>query len=119
MNTFNIDENKIEEKISNKTKAIIPVSLFGQTSNMNKINKIAASYNINVIEDAAQSFGAKHRNKKSCNLSKIGCTSFFPAKPLGCFGDGGAVFTNSKRLSKILASLRLHGKSDKNIITIE
>ena len=112
-NTFNIDENKIEEKITKKTKAIIPVSLFGQTSNMEKINKIASHYNIDVIEDAAQSFGAKHRNNSSCNLSKIGCTSFFPAKPLGCFGDGGAVFTNNKKLSKILDSLRLHGKSEK------
>jgi len=89
--TYNIDPSKITAKITSKTKAIMPVSLFGKVSNMDHINKIASKYDLKVIEDAAQSFGAEYKNKKSCNLSDIACTSFFPAKPLGCYGDGGAV----------------------------
>ncbi len=109
--TYNIDANKIEEKITSKTKAIIPVSLFGQIADMDKINKIAQKYNLIVIEDAAQSFGAEYKGKKSCNLSNLATTSFFPAKPLGCFGDGGAVFTNDEVLAQKIRSLRLHGQS--------
>ena len=109
--TYNIDVTKIEEKITSKTKAIIPVSLFGQIADMDKINEIANKYNLTVIEDGAQSFGATYKGKKSCNLSKLATTSFFPAKPLGCFGDGGAVFTDNYELAEKIKSLRLHGQS--------
>lgn len=112
--TCNIDHNKIEEKISSRTKTIIPVSLYGQPSNMNFINEIASRYELPVIEDAAQSFGAMFEDKKSCNLSTIGCTSFFPSKPLGCYGDGGAIFTDDDHLAKIFKELRLNGQENKN-----
>jgi len=109
--TYNIDHNKIEKAITSKTKAIMPVSIFGQVSNMEAINNIAIKHNLVVIEDAAQSFGATQGGVRSCNLSTIGCTSFFPAKPLGCFGDGGAVFTNDEELALKIKSLRLHGQT--------
>tara|TARA_B110000003_G_scaffold275948_1_gene320145 strand:+ start:251 stop:1348 length:1098 start_codon:yes stop_codon:yes gene_type:complete len=111
--TYNIDYSKIEEKITKKTKAIIPVSLFGQMSNMNHINLIAEKHKLFVIEDAAQSFGAEYNQIKSCNSSVLATTSFFPAKPLGCFGDGGAVFTSNNDLAEKIKSLRLHGQSKK------
>lgn len=109
--TFNIDVSLIEDKITNKTKAIIPVSLYGQVSDMEEINKIAQKYNLRVIEDGAQSFGATYKGKRSCSLSEFACTSFFPAKPLGCFGDGGAVFTNNSIMAEKMKSMRLHGQS--------
>ncbi|WP_275944506.1 DegT/DnrJ/EryC1/StrS family aminotransferase [Nitrosophilus alvini] len=109
--TYNIDVSKIEEKITDKTKAIIPVSLYGQPADMDEINEIAKKYNIAVIEDACQSFGAEYRGKKSCNLSDIGCTSFFPSKPLGCYGDGGAVFVNDEEMAKKIKSISIHGQS--------
>ena len=109
--TYNIDPLKIEAAITDKTKAIIPVSLYGQPADMEEINSIANRHNITVIEDAAQSFGATYKGNKSCNLSDIACTSFFPAKPLGCFGDGGAVFTKDDYLAEKIKSLRLHGQS--------
>ncbi|WP_281950471.1 DegT/DnrJ/EryC1/StrS family aminotransferase [Nitrosophilus kaiyonis] len=109
--TYNIDPSKIEEKITDKTKAIIPVSLYGQPADMDEINNIAKKYNLTVIEDGAQSFGAEYKGKKSCNLSHIGCTSFFPSKPLGCYGDGGAVFTNDEKIAKKIAMLKNHGQS--------
>jgi UDP-2-acetamido-2-deoxy-ribo-hexuluronate aminotransferase len=109
--TYNIDASKIEEKITNKTKAIVPVSLYGQISEMDAINKIALKYNLPVIEDGAQSFGATYKGKKSCNVSTIGTTSFFPAKPLGCFGDGGAVFTSDDDLAEKMKSMRIHGQT--------
>lgn len=109
--TYNIDESKIEEKITKKTKAIMPVSLYGQISEMDAINKIALKYNLPVIEDGAQSFGATYKGKKSCNVSTIGTTSFFPAKPLGCFGDGGAVFTSDDDLAEKMKSMRIHGQT--------
>ncbi len=109
--TYNIDATKIEAAITEKTKAIIPVSLYGQPSDMDAINAIAGQYGLKVIEDAAQSFGAIYKGRKSCNLSDIGCTSFFPAKPLGCFGDGGAVFTNDDVLADKMRSLRVHGQT--------
>tara|TARA_R110002073_G_scaffold322276_2_gene498821 strand:+ start:3370 stop:4464 length:1095 start_codon:yes stop_codon:yes gene_type:complete len=109
--TYNIDVVKIEEKITVKTKAIMPVSLYGQLSDMDPINEIALRYDLDVIEDGAQSFGATYKGKKSCNLSTIGTTSFFPAKPLGCFGDGGAVFTNDDQLAEKMSSLRVHGQT--------
>lgn len=113
--TYNIDASKIEEKINKKTKAIMPVSLYGQIADMDAINSLAEKYNLAVIEDAAQSFGATHKGKKSCNLSTIGCTSFFPAKPLGCFGDGGALFTNNTELSTKIKSIRVHGQTERYI----
>lgn len=107
--TCNIDVSKIEAAITPKTKAIMPVSLYGQTSDMDELNDIAARYNLAVIEDAAQSFGAKYKGQMSCNLSTIGCTSFFPSKPLGCYGDGGAIFTSDEKLAQIMREIRLHG----------
>ena len=108
--TFNIDPSLIEEKITSKTKAIMPVSLYGQTADFDCINEIADRYGLIVIEDAAQSFGAKYKNKKSCNLSSIGCTSFFPTKPLGCYGDGGAIFTSDPELAKKIRQIARHGQ---------
>ncbi|EZH72279.1 aminotransferase DegT [Aquimarina atlantica] len=113
--TYNIDVNLIEEKITSKTKAIMPVSLYGQIADMDEINTLAIKYDLAVIEDAAQSFGATYKGKKSCNLSTIGCTSFFPAKPLGCFGDGGALFTNNAELSDKIKSIRVHGQTERYI----
>ena len=109
--TFNIDVDLLEPKITDKTKAIVPVSLFGQVADMDEINRLAKKHNLSVIEDAAQSFGATYKGEKSCNLSTIACTSFFPAKPLGCFGDGGAVFTNNNALAEKIKSLRVHGQT--------
>ena len=116
--TGNIDANLIEAKITNKTKAIIPVSLYGQTADMDEINAIAARHgNIPVIEDAAQSFGATYQGGRSCNLSTIGCTSFFPSKPLGCYGDGGAIFTNDDELAQAMREIRVHGQSQRYVHT--
>jgi UDP-2-acetamido-2-deoxy-ribo-hexuluronate aminotransferase len=109
-NDFNIDVTKIEAAITPKTKAIIPVSLYGQPSDMDEINEIAKKYGLKVIEDAAQSFGATYKGKWSCNLSELATTSFFPAKPLGCYGDGGAVFTQNPELAEKIKSLRNHGQ---------
>jgi UDP-2-acetamido-2-deoxy-ribo-hexuluronate aminotransferase len=89
----------------------MPVSLYGQPADMDEINAIAAKYNLPVIEDAAQSFGATYKGKKSCNLSTIGCTSFFPSKPLGCYGDGGAIFTNDDAIAQACREIRVHGQS--------
>ena len=109
--TCNIDARLIEAKITPRTKAIMPVSLYGQAADMDEINAIAARHGgIPVIEDAAQSFGATYKGRKSCNLSTIGCTSFFPSKPLGCYGDGGAIFTNDDALAKALREIRVHGQ---------
>ena len=108
--TYNIDPTKIESKITEKTKGILPVSLQGQTANFESINKIAKKYKIPVLEDAAQSFGARHHGKMSCNLSDIGATSFFPSKPLGCYGDGGACFTNNDELAEKIRRISVHGQ---------
>ena len=107
--TLNIDASKIEEKITAETKAIIPVSLYGQVADMDEINAIGAKHNLIVIEDGAQSFGATYKGKKSCNLSDFGCTSFFPSKPLGCYGDGGALFTNNDALAEKSRMILAHG----------
>jgi UDP-2-acetamido-2-deoxy-ribo-hexuluronate aminotransferase len=116
--TCNIDPRLIEEKITNRTKAIMPVSLYGQPADMDEINAIAARCgSIPVIEDAAQSFGATYKDRKSCNLSTIGCTSFFPSKPLGCYGDGGAIFTNDDYLAQAFKELRVHGQSERYVHT--
>lgn len=110
--TGNIDPGKIVEKISPRTKAIIPVSLYGQPSNMDAICDLARKHgDLPVIEDAAQSFGATYHGRKSCNLSLIGATSFFPSKPLGCYGDGGALFTNDETLAVAFKEIRTHGQS--------
>ncbi|MBV6492218.1 MAG: UDP-2-acetamido-2-deoxy-3-oxo-D-glucuronate aminotransferase [Turneriella sp.] len=108
--TYNIDPKKIEAAITPKTKAIMPVSLYGQCADFDAINAVAQKHNLPVIEDAAQSFGAEYKKKKSCNLSTIGATSFFPSKPLGCYGDGGAVFTSDDELAKKMGYIRLHGQ---------
>jgi UDP-2-acetamido-2-deoxy-ribo-hexuluronate aminotransferase len=110
--TCNIDVSLIEARITPRTKAIMPVSLYGQVANMDEINAIAARHgNIPVIEDAAQSFGATYRERASCNLGTFGCTSFFPSKPLGCYGDGGAIFTNDDALAQACREIRVHGQS--------
>lgn len=108
--TCNIDAGLIEAAITERTKAIMPVSLYGQPADMDEINAVAAKYHLPVIEDAAQSFGALYKGRKSCNLSTIGCTSFFPSKPLGCYGDGGAIFTNDDGLAKAMREIRVHGQ---------
>jgi UDP-2-acetamido-2-deoxy-ribo-hexuluronate aminotransferase len=109
--TANIDASKIADMITSRTKAIMPVSLYGQPADMDEINAVAARRGIPVIEDAAQSFGATYKGRKSCNLSTIGCTSFFPSKPLGVYGDGGALFTNDAALAKLMREIRVHGQS--------
>ncbi len=109
--TCNIAAGGIEAAITPRTRVIMPVSLYGQTSDMDEINAIAARHGgIPVIEDAAQSFGATYKGRKSCNLSTIGCTSFFPSKPLGCYGDGGAIFTSDDELAKAMREIRSHGQ---------
>jgi len=109
--TYNLDPTKIEEKITDKTKAIMPVSLYGQPADMEAIQVIADKHNLKVIVDGAQSFGSTFKGKTDSNLGDISTTSFFPAKPLGCFGDGGAVFTNDDVLAEKMKSLRVHGQS--------
>ena len=110
----NIDASKIEAAITPRTRAIMPVGLYGQVADMAPINAIAARHGgIPVIEDAAQSFGASYQGRKSCNLSTLGCTSFFPSKPLGCYGDGGAIFTNDGALAQACREIRVHGQSQR------
>lgn len=108
--TYNLDPALLEAAITQRTKAIIPVSLYGQCADMDAINAVAAKHGIPVIEDAAQSFGASYKGRKSCNLSTIACTSFFPSKPLGAYGDGGAIFTNDDELAKVLRQIARHGQ---------
>lgn len=116
--TGNIDASLIEAAITPRTKAIMPVSLYGQAADMDEINAVAARHgNIPIIEDAAQSFGATYKGRKSCNLSTLGCTSFFPSKPLGCYGDGGAVFTNDDALAQACREIRVHGQSKRYVHT--
>jgi UDP-2-acetamido-2-deoxy-ribo-hexuluronate aminotransferase len=109
--TCNIDAALIEAAITPRTRAIMPVGLYGQVADMDAINRVAARHGLPVIEDAAQSFGATYQGRKSCNLSTLGCTSFFPSKPLGCYGDGGAVFTNDDALAQACREIRVHGQS--------
>lgn len=115
--TCNIDAKKIQALITSKTRAIMPVSLYGQTADMDEINEIAGKYRLPVVEDGAQSFGATYKGRKSCNLSKIGCTSFFPSKPLGCYGDGGAIFTNDDALAQVCREIRVHGQKTRYLHT--
>lgn len=113
-----IDAELIEERITARTKAIMPVSLYGQIADMNAINEIAARHgNIPVIEDAAQSFGATYYGQRSCGLSTIGCTSFFPSKPLGCYGDGGAIFTDDINIAAKARAIRVHGQTERYVHT--
>ncbi len=114
-NSCNIDPRKIQEKISNKTCAIIAVNLYGQCANFEEIKPIAHKASIPIIEDAAQSFGAKHHGALSCTLGDISCTSFFPTKPLGCYGDGGAIFTDNEKYYSQVKSLSRHGQSKRYI----
>lgn len=109
--SYNIDPFKIEEKITEKTKAIMPVSLYGQPANMDAIQMIASKYKLKVIIDGAQSFGSTYKGKTDSNMGDMSTTSFFPAKPLGCFGDGGAVFTNDGALAKKIKMMRVHGQN--------
>jgi UDP-2-acetamido-2-deoxy-ribo-hexuluronate aminotransferase len=112
--TFNMDPDRIEAAITPRTRAIMPVSIYGQCADMTRINAIAAKHNIPVIEDGAQSFGATHNGMRSCSISTIGCTSFFPSKPLGCYGDGGAVFSNDELLIEKMRQIRVHGQKVKH-----
>jgi len=112
--TWNMDPNLLEGAITERTKAIMPVGIYGQTADMNAINTIAAAHNLPVIEDAAQSFGATYHGKKSFALSLIGSTSFFPSKPLGGFGDGGALFTDEDDLAETFRQIRVHGQASKH-----
>jgi UDP-2-acetamido-2-deoxy-ribo-hexuluronate aminotransferase len=108
--TYNLDPAGLEVAITPRTKAIIPVSLYGQPADFDAINAIAERHGISVIEDGAQSFGATYKGRKSCNLTTIGCTSFFPSKPLGCYGDGGAIFTSDPELATVIRQIARHGQ---------
>ena len=108
--TYNLDPAKIEAAITPRTRAIMPVSLYGQCAAMDEINAIAKAHKLAVIEDAAQSFGATYKGRRSCGLSLIGSTSFFPSKPLGAYGDGGALFTTDAALAKRMREIRVHGQ---------
>jgi UDP-2-acetamido-2-deoxy-ribo-hexuluronate aminotransferase len=107
--SYNLDVTKLEAAITRRTKAILPVSLFGQMADYESINAIAAKHGLPVIEDGAQSFGAERHGQRSCAVTTIASTSFFPAKPLGCYGDGGALFTNDDALARKMLSIRNHG----------
>lgn len=107
--TFNIDIAKIEAAITPRTKALMPVSLFGQMPDYDAINALAEKHSLPVLEDGAQSFGATQRGRASCGVTTIGSTSFFPAKPLGCYGEGGALFTNDEELADRMRAIRNHG----------
>ena len=109
--TCNLDARQLEAAVTPRTKAIMPVSLYGQAADMDAINAVAARHGLAVVEDAAQSFGASYQGRRSCALSTIGCTSFFPSKPLGCYGDGGALFTDDDALAQAAREIRVHGQS--------
>lgn len=111
--TCNLDAALVEAAVSERTRAIIPVGLYGQPPDMAEINAIAERHRLAVVEDAAQSFGARYQGGHSCALSRIGCTSFFPSKPLGCYGDGGAIFTQEAELAEALRQIRVHGQDSR------
>ncbi len=115
--TCNIDASRIEAAITPRTRAIMPVALYGQPADMDEINAVATRHGLPVIEDAAQSFGATYKERKSSNLSTIGCTSFFPSKPLGCYGDGGALFANDEALARAMREIRVHGQPERYMHT--
>jgi len=112
--SWNMDPSQLEAAITDKTKAIMPVGIYGQPADMTAINAIADKHGIPVIEDAAQCYGAEHKGKPSGALSQIGSTSFFPSKPLGCYGDGGALFTNDDNLADLMRQIRVHGQKEKH-----
>lgn len=113
--TWNLDPSLLAEAVTERTKAIMPVGIYGQMADMKAINKIAKAHgDIPVIEDAAQCFGATQGELKSCNASLIGSTSFFPSKPLGCYGDGGALFTNDDDVAQAMKQIRVHGQAKKH-----
>jgi UDP-2-acetamido-2-deoxy-ribo-hexuluronate aminotransferase len=116
-NTCNLDVAQLRGKIGPRTRAIMPVSLYGQVADMHEINAIATEHGLAVIEDAAQSFGATYQGRRSGALSTFGCTSFFPSKPLGCYGDGGAVFTDDDRLAQACREIRVHGQGARYLHT--
>lgn len=111
--TFNMDHSELEAAITDRTKAIIPVSLYGQCADVDPINEIAGRHGIAVVDDAAQSFGGTYKGRKSCNLTTASCTSFFPTKPLGCYGDGGAVFTSDPDLASAIRQIARHGQESR------
>ena len=115
--TCNLDPNRLEEAIGPRTRAIVPVSLYGQCADMDAINAIASKHALPVIEDAAQSFGSEYKGRRSAGLSTVGCTSFFPSKPLGCYGDGGACFTNDAVLAGRMRQIRVHGQVGRYVHT--
>ncbi len=115
--TCNIDAARIEAQVTSRTRAIMPVSLYGQVPDMDEINAVAARHGLAVIEDAAQSFGALYKGRRSCALSTFGATSFFPSKPLGCYGDGGALFTDDDGLAQAAREIRVHGQSGRYVHT--
>ena len=115
--TCNLDPRAVASAIGERTRAIMPVSLYGQPCDMDEINAVAATHGLAVIEDAAQSFGAVYRGRRSCHLSTIGCTSFFPSKPLGCYGDGGALFTDDDAIAQAAREIRVHGQSERYVHT--
>lgn len=108
--TYNINPSLIEERITERTRGIIPVGLYGQAADMDAIYSIAQRRGLFVIEDGCQSFGAIYKGRRSCGLPDVGTTSFFPSKPLGCYGDGGMVFTDNEEISRLIMSLRVHGQ---------
>ena len=108
--SYTVDPASVEALVTPRTRAIMPVSLFGQCADMDALNDIAERHRLAVIEDAAQSFGATYKGRRSCNLSAVACTSFFPSKPLGCYGDGGALFTNDAQLAGVLRQIARHGQ---------
>ena len=111
LDSCNIDPSAIEPAVTERTRAIMPVSLYGQPADMSEISAIASRHGLAVVEDAAQSFGASYGNRRSCALSTIGCTSFFPSKPLACYGDGGALFTDDDDIAQASREIRVHGQS--------
>ena len=115
--TYNMNAQALEAAITPRTKVIMPVSLYGQCADLTTINAIASRHQLPVIEDAAQSFGASHHGQKSCSLTTIACTSFFPSKPLGCYGDGGACFTQDAELAQRMEEIRNHGQSKRYVHT--
>lgn len=108
--TYTLDPKKLEAAITRRTRAIIAVSLYGQPADFDTINALAEDREIPIVEDGAQSFGAAYKGRMSCNLSRIGCTSFFPSKPLGCYGDGGAIFTSDSGLANVIRQIARHGQ---------
>jgi UDP-2-acetamido-2-deoxy-ribo-hexuluronate aminotransferase len=112
---FGLDAGGLERAFTPRTRAVLPVSLFGQPADLDAISEIAGSRGVPVIEDGAQSFGARRHGRQSCSLTRVGCTSFFPTKPLGCYGDGGALFTDDDDLAQVVRAMRAHGSLDRKL----